>query len=373
MDTLILSCGTGGGHNAAGRAMEAELTRRGHRVTMMNPYELQSEQLARAVDQAYIKLAQKAPQGFGAVYWIGNLYRQLPFRSPVYFANQGMEEKMAAYLREHHFDVVLMPHLFPAEIFTSMKNHGMTVPKNMLIATDYTCIPFMEETDCDAYVVPAPDLTQDFIDRGIDAKRIYPLGIPVHPDFETNLSRRAAMEELMLDPSKRYILMSGGSMGAGSMERVLTAMMDWAKPNPKIQFIVVCGSNEALYQRLLKRYATKGVRVIGYTGRMHLYMKASALYVTKPGGLSSTEAAVMGVPILHVSPIPGCETINAHYFESRHMSLALMRPDREQVSFAMQTLGQREVRRKMVERQHRCIPAGAAGRIADLAERLRFQ
>ena len=40
MDALILSCSTGGGHNAAGFAIKEELEYRGHRVTMMDPYEL---------------------------------------------------------------------------------------------------------------------------------------------------------------------------------------------------------------------------------------------------------------------------------------------------------------------------------------------
>ena len=36
MDALILSCSTGGGHNAAGTAIKEELEVRGHHVTMMD-------------------------------------------------------------------------------------------------------------------------------------------------------------------------------------------------------------------------------------------------------------------------------------------------------------------------------------------------
>ena len=38
MEALILSCGTGGGHNSAGIAVKEELLLRGHHVTMLNPY-----------------------------------------------------------------------------------------------------------------------------------------------------------------------------------------------------------------------------------------------------------------------------------------------------------------------------------------------
>ena len=35
------------------------------------------------------------------------------------------------------------------------------------------------------------------------------------------------------------------------------------------------------------------------------YMAACDVFITKPGGLSSTEAAVAGIPLIHISPIPG--------------------------------------------------------------------
>lgn len=60
MEALILSCGTGGGHNAAGKAIKEELTLRGHNAVMINPYNLAGEKLPKRVDGAYIKLATDA-------------------------------------------------------------------------------------------------------------------------------------------------------------------------------------------------------------------------------------------------------------------------------------------------------------------------
>ena len=40
MEALILSCSTGGGHNAAARAVKEELLRRGHNAVMLDPYTL---------------------------------------------------------------------------------------------------------------------------------------------------------------------------------------------------------------------------------------------------------------------------------------------------------------------------------------------
>ena len=51
------------------------------------------------------------------------------------------------------------------------------------------------------------------------------------------------------------------------------------------------------------------------------YMEACDVIFTKPGGLSSTEAAVSRIPIIHTNPIPGCENRNLEFFEERHMSI----------------------------------------------------
>ena len=101
MDALILSCGTGGGHNSAGKAVLEELERRGHHVTMLNPYTLKSTKLSGNIDRTYISTVKRAPHIFGAVYKIGDLYRRLPFRSPVYFVNHAMNSILQEYLNNH--------------------------------------------------------------------------------------------------------------------------------------------------------------------------------------------------------------------------------------------------------------------------------
>ena len=68
MEILILSCGTGGGHNAAGRAVAEELERRGHTVTCLDPFQLVGRHTAGLVGGAYIQLVQRAPRLFGFVY-----------------------------------------------------------------------------------------------------------------------------------------------------------------------------------------------------------------------------------------------------------------------------------------------------------------
>lgn len=367
MDALIMSCGTGGGHNAAGSAVADELSRRGHNVTVLNPYTLAGGRLPAVIDNTYISIAKNVPSLFGVVYRIGEAYRHLPFRSPVYHLNGRMNEVMASYLDTHHYDVILMSHLFPAEILTNMKRHGMRVPKTVFIATDYTCIPFTEETDCDCYIIPARELAGDYTRRGIPEERLYSFGIPVGSGFSGQTDRSEARRSLGLDENRSYILISGGSMGAGRLELVVD-LLRRRYSGTNIALIVVCGSNERLYKKLSPT-ANDDCIVLEHTSKMSKYMSACDLFITKPGGLSSSEAAASGTPLIHITPIPGCESLNMRFFESHGMSVAVSSPRRQLIA-AVDKLMEHSAREEMAENQHSIVRPTAASDICDLVERM---
>lgn len=178
MDALILTCGTGGGHNAAAKAIEEELINRGDRVVVLNPYNLCSVNMAGVIDRTYIRLVQQFPEGFGFIYLLGEMYRRLPFRSPVYFLNRKAAAYLRKYLNDRKFDIIITTHLFPGEIMTLLKNSGADIPPVIYVATDYTCIPFTEDTDCDAYVIPVKELIEEFVRRGYRQIVFIPLVSP---------------------------------------------------------------------------------------------------------------------------------------------------------------------------------------------------
>jgi len=368
VDALILSCGTGGGHDSAAKAIMQELHTRGHRAAMLNPYTLQSENLARRINDLYISMVQKKPRLFGAVYTAGQFYRELPCRSPVYFVNHRMIPVMESYLSAHHYDIVIMTHLYPAEIMTNMKNNGVKIPKSIFVSTDYVCIPFTEETECDAYIIPAEDLVTDYVNRGLPEEKLYPFGIPTNSVFAKTQSKEEARMRLNLDSKSKYILITGGSMGVGKMKETIKFLIDGFSSRQDIGLIIVCGSNKELYDKLIAKQP-KNTVVVGYTNDIAGYMRASDLFITKPGGLSSTEAAVCGIPILHTAAIPGCELYNAEYFSKHGMSIVCHKPS-EIPTLAMELLSDWEKCASMVECQQHMVNGTASANICELAERL---
>lgn len=366
MDALILTCGTGGGHNSAAKAVKQEMEHRGHHVHLMNPYMLRSMALTRAIDGLYIFIAKRMPRFFGVIYNIGEAYRRLPGHSPVYGANHRAARCLNDYLKENHFDAVIMTHLYPAEMITYLKSLGEELPFTLFIATDYACIPFTEETDCDAYVIPMESLKKDFLRFHIPEEKLKPLGIPVSKQFSQKESRKEAIEKLGLEEDKHYILISGGSMGAGHIEQIVEYLLERYENEEKVRLIVLCGSFQKLYDKL-KAHPSQKVIPLNFTDQMPDYLKACDLYLTKPGGLSSTEAAVAGVPLIHISPIPGCESKNLKCFKNRGMAIPAVKT-KEELFRALDALDSEQARETMIRNQHKWIPEDAAGAICRFVE-----
>lgn len=72
--------------------------------------------------------------------------------------------------------------------------------------------------------------------------------------------------------------------------------------------------------------AARSVRVLGFTDRVHDWMRAADVAVTKPGGLTVAEALACGLPLVIVNPIPGQETRNSDYVLERGAGVKVNSP-----------------------------------------------
>ncbi len=368
MEVLILSCGMGGGHNSAGQAVAEELRRRGHEVMFLNAYDLKGKKTASVINNLYICIAQRVPRLFGVIYFLGDAYRRLPIHSPVYWANGKMAKYLEPLLQSHRFDAIVATHTFPAQTLTKMKREGKTLPPTFFVATDYTCTPFEEESDCDYTVIPSPELRDEFCRYGFDGSRILSFGIPVRAEFAAEESRAEARRKLGWEENQFVMLLSGGSIGAGKIAASIAALRPFLAEDETRRLIVICGNNRRLYERLRKQCAGCGrITVIERTEQMADFMHGCDVFISKPGGLSSTEAAAAGVPLIHISPIPGCETRNFRFFADHGMSIPVRSPRRE-LRKAVETLCSPTAADAMRQAQRDNLDRFSTARLCDLIE-----
>ncbi len=367
---LVLSCNTGGGHNSAGSAVVERLKAMGHTGERVDFLALAGERVSELVSGAYVGVVKRMPAVFGVTYGVGRAVstaeRFLGLHSPVYAACAGVIPDLARYLDTHPCDAIVAPHTFPALALTEMKRRGMPLPLTVAVATDYTCTPFFEEGDCDYTLIPSELCLDEFARRGVDRERLIPLGIPVSEGFQERVGREESRRLLGMDKDCRWVLLMGGSMGAGHISQLTWGLLYLTPEN--VRMAVICGSNEKLYRRMCRKYqGNERVKVVGLTDKVARYMEASDLLYTKPGGITSTEGAVMGIPMVHMKPIPGCETRNRKLFTQHGMSVSA-RSVLVQAMKGVRLLNDPERCRRMAMAQKRQVAADAAGAVAEFLE-----
>lgn len=366
MKILILSCNTGQGHNAAGKAVEEEWKRRGVCCEMKDVMAFAGRETSRRVEDIYVKITTKTPWLFQGAYKAGELISSSKRKSPVYWANIHYARSLYDYIERECIDGVIMPHLFPAEAMTYIRRHFDTGARCYGIATDYTCIPFWEETELDYYFVPPLEAGKSFREKGIPGEKLVETGIPVSAVFSKRLDQREARSLLGL-PMKGFVfLIMTGSMGYGHTADLVDAFLERGGGST---VAVMTGHNESLRAELEKKsYDPARVIILPYTDQVSLYMDACDVLLTKPGGLTTTEAAVKRIAMVHTKPIPGCETINARFFSKYGMSICADTA-KEAAAQAFDLAENPDKREAMKKKQEQWIPETAAQSICDFIVR----
>ena len=155
------------------------------------------------------------------------------------------------------------------------------------------------------------------------AERIHTLGIPVSQTFLEKKDRFRLIRELGLK-NKLTMLVMGGSLGFGEFRDVFTSLLQCGRD---IQVIAVAGYNKKLEKELkvIAGGSSKDTRIFGYTDRISDLMDISDLIITKPGGITISEALVKKLPILIMSPIPGQEERNARFLTNTGAAARIFR------------------------------------------------
>jgi processive 1,2-diacylglycerol beta-glucosyltransferase len=357
MKALILSTATGQGHNSAALAVAESLRARGCRAAVLDVLKLKNVAVSGRVSRLYAGVTIHAPRFFQSLYRIGECVSSPGGRSPIYFLNTLYAAELRDEILRFRPDVIVCTHIFSAQAVTCLrKRYGIATPA-VGIATDYTCIPFWEESALDGYVIPSPKLAEEFAARGVPAEKLVPIGIPVRPVFLTHAPKEEARRLFGLTAPHIFLVM-GGSMGYGEIDRMAEAL---AAAMPDSQTVVLCGTNEKLRQRMKP---LRNVIAMRYTDRVGDLMDAADVVLTKPGGLSSTEAIAKRVPTVLTRPIPGCEQRNAEFL-SGCGAAAYAGSVQSAVLAAGRLAFGKHTAQKMVCAQERLRPGETDGRISD--------
>ncbi|MBD2869872.1 MGDG synthase family glycosyltransferase [Paenibacillus arenilitoris] len=318
---LILSGALGEGHAQAAKAL----------YEASGLYAPDAE--AEVID--FMKWTHPYLAGFGAfcyLTWIksfpsmyGYLFQKTRADNPYSLFLKRMQlfnlEKLRKLLQQVNPTVVV--HTFPssAAAMSLLKAHGLSDLPSVTVITDHTDHSYWIHEHTDHYLVSSEHVRQLLLRRSVPDRQITVTGIPVRDAFSRSHGRNELRDKYGIGRSEFVVLVMGGGLGMIDGD-----LADWLRSRElpaDMRFLVICGRNGRLEQKLREKLAggQANVTVAGFVEHIDELMALSDLVLTKPGGLTTSEALAMELPMLLLRPLPGQEQDNAAYLVRQGVAL----------------------------------------------------
>ncbi|MGZ5071454.1 MAG: MGDG synthase family glycosyltransferase [Methylobacter sp.] len=309
---LIMSAGAGTGHIKAAEALEKSFAADGRVAEVVNNDALQyTNKLFRDFYSSfYTSLVRSAPNFLG--WWYKTTDEPWHTDRMRHMIDRLNTKPLVRFIRDFNPDVTVCTHYMPAGIISHLISTQQLQAHLSIVVTDLDFHAMWLSRSFHRYFVAINETKAHLEMLGIPSERITVSGIPIDPAFLQPVSRIEQRLQLGLNPTKPVLLLSAGAFGIGPTEYMVERMLNL---NSDAQAIVVCGHNHELKQRIQQLTEAQRVKfkVLGYTGEMHKLMKASDIFIGKPGGMTTSEAIACGLPMCIVSPIPGQEERNSDH------------------------------------------------------------
>jgi len=329
---LIFYGAYGGGHLAAASAIKNYIDKNFTDCTtmMVDCVEYINKYLNKVSTAAYKEMAKKAPWVWKKVY---NNSDHGALAKVSNASNKLMAKKLNNILQEFKPDLVISTHPFSNQMCTNLKKNKKINCKIATVLTDMA-IHSQWITDpeyIDYFFVSNDEMKNAMIDKNIPEFKIFVTGIPLSERFKQTYNKSEIFNEFKLNPDKKTILFfAGGEFGLGRKRTslVFRALIRLFKD---CQVIAISGKNKKMYHKMLSLVdlykANNRIRVLDFTNKVPEIMSISSLVITKPGGLTTTESLVSGLPIVIINPIPGQEEENAEYLEKNGLAIWIRKDD----------------------------------------------
>ncbi|WP_102347502.1 MGDG synthase family glycosyltransferase [Bacillus sp. Marseille-P3661] len=206
-------------------------------------------------------------------------------------------------------DLIVCTHALPAYLLNLLKQKEQLSIPVINIYTDYFIHQFWGTSHIEYHFVPSNEMKQYLLCRGVDPKRIFVTGIPIH----TKIKKQKGLSNVERVSAKLNILITGGNLGVGKLETLIDKI-----GADNIHYYVLCGKNRLLYRKLksLRNSYITPLEYIDSRDKMNMLYDQVDAIVTKPGGVTLSECLFKRKPIFIYHALPGQEEINLQQLSS---------------------------------------------------------
>lgn len=230
-------------------------------------------------------------------------------------------ERLRDYVTRQQFSHIICTHFTASALMVDWRDiYGWN--RNIYsVVTDYTAHRSWKRAGLNHYFVAADEVADQLISSGIPAEKITVSGIPISPSFVSKTSRDESRKNWCKAKDERLVLVLSSGLNRGKTKCLV---QDLRQLSGNYRFLVSAGKH-APREQLVQAYCEGDPRftVFGFSPQIADMMKAADLLVSKPGGLTVSEALAVGLPEVLFSPIPGQEEANADFLVRQGAALCI--------------------------------------------------
>jgi processive 1,2-diacylglycerol beta-glucosyltransferase len=313
---LVLSASVGAGHLRAAQGVELALRHLAPDAIVENidVLQLTNGTFRRLYSTAYLDLVNRAPHMLGYFY---DVMDRAPSNQRKADRLRLLVEKLnlrplVKFLLSKPRDLIINTHFLPAEIIASLRRrHALSLP-HFTVTTDFETHRLWVNQPCDRYFTATGEGAAYLAHWGVPETDIRVTGIPLHPAFHREHDRAECLARQGLVGDRPILLQLAGGFGVGPIAELFKAVLAVRTP---LEIVAVAGRNDALRVQLelIEPPERHRVKIIGFTTDIDELMAVAGVVMTKPGGLTTSEALASGAAMAIVNPIPGQESRNSDY------------------------------------------------------------
>jgi processive 1,2-diacylglycerol beta-glucosyltransferase len=309
---LILSTSAGSGHKAAARALEKVFCTSPdvEQVVNKDSLEFTNQTFRDLYSEFFLRMVKNAPTFLG--WWYDESDEPWRTDDVRLLLDRLNTQPLVEFITDYNPDITVCTHYMPAGIVAHLIARRAIKTSLSIVTTDFDFHSMWLNRLFNRYFVALDETRAHLVALGLPEERIIVSGIPVDPVFAEPVDHEAVLRSYRLKADVPLIMLSAGTVGGGPIKQIVERLMRIQLP---AQFVIVCGRNQEL-RRDLEALVVKQAerfRILGFTSDMANLMKISSLLIAKPGGLTSSEAMAVGLPMAIIAPIPGQEERNSDH------------------------------------------------------------
>lgn len=365
MKVLVLTLSFGSGHVRAAQVIAHEVTRQMPRADVRVVDALADCRLLFRACYVwpYWAMVRYAPSLWGRFF--GRRVARMDRHTAPPWAFRWGCAKVFELIQNFEPDVIVATEVGACELAVLAKRKALTKARIINVITDLEAEPVWVKPEVDGYAVADDDVRRGLSSWGAPADKMIVCGIPTDADFSAQHKAAAMHDKYGLKHDAPIVLLMGGGMGPTHMDEVAAHLLKSGRP---MQIVALAGHDKRMLRRLNRFHPLPLIplRAVGWTDDVAALMQAASVLITKPGGLTTAEAAICGLSMVMFDAIPGPERRNAARISAAGAGV-MTNSALETAAAAVALLNDEQARRRMSACAARRAHPDSAATIARLA------